>query len=361
MQANADEGYYRQNAKLFSILSIEEPEAHLHLSLQYKFLKYLKEEQVKKQKVKQLFITTHSTEITSAVSLDELICLYNDTEHKLRVSYPGMLFGKSKEDIDSKKYVQRFLDAIKSDMLFADKVCFVEGKAEELLVPVMAKYLGKSFEDNHVAIISTGGRYFRHFLKLFDVVKNTNAISKRVVCITDRDPLRRKGKSDSFECCYPYEHNDTDYEYADNASCLIKEYAAHPNIRIFSQDEENGKTLEYDLMLHNTDSTILLVDSLSNQKEISRMQLKDYPDCLTELRESSENERIKCSLNACSWSNDEKKKALLASRYLNSVGKGENALDLTIALLENLSKKSDERIPFVVPTYIKDALTWLLQ
>ena len=41
MQANADEGYYRQNAKVFSVLTIEEPEAHLHLSLQYKFLKYL--------------------------------------------------------------------------------------------------------------------------------------------------------------------------------------------------------------------------------------------------------------------------------------------------------------------------------
>lgn len=361
MQANADEGYYRQNAKLFSILAIEEPEAHLHLSLQYKFLKYLTEEQVKKQKVKQLFITTHSTEITAAVSLDDLICLYNDTEHNLRASYPGMVFGKSDEDLDSKKYVQRFLDAIKSDMLFADKVCFVEGKAEELLVPVMAKYLGKSFEDNHVALISTGGRYFKHFLKLFDIVKNANAISKRVVCITDRDPVWRKTDSESFECCYPFEHNVTDYKYDDNASRLIKEYENHSNIRIFSQDEEKGKTLEYELMLCNSDSAILLIDGLANQKEIVRIQNKDYPDCLTELRSSSENDRIKNALEKCSWSNEDKKKALLASRYLNSVGKGENALGLSISLLENLSKEDGKRIPFVVPTYIEDALTWLLQ
>ena len=68
MQANADEGYYRQNAKVFSVLAIEEPEAHLHLSLQYKFLKYLINEQVNKKKVRQLFVTTHSTEITSAIT-----------------------------------------------------------------------------------------------------------------------------------------------------------------------------------------------------------------------------------------------------------------------------------------------------
>ena len=112
MQANADEGYYRQNAKVFSVLAIEEPEAHLHLSLQYKFLKYLQEEQVKKKRVRQLFITTHSTEITSAVSLDELICLYNDLEDKIAVGYPGSLFDDSEGDIVSKQYVQRFLDAI---------------------------------------------------------------------------------------------------------------------------------------------------------------------------------------------------------------------------------------------------------
>lgn len=98
MQANADEGYYRQNAKVFSVLAIEEPEAHLHLSLQYKFLKFLINEQVNKKMVRQLFVTTHSTEITSAVSLDELICLYNDMNGEVSVAYPGKLFGDNSDD-----------------------------------------------------------------------------------------------------------------------------------------------------------------------------------------------------------------------------------------------------------------------
>ena len=361
MQANADEGYYRQNAKIFSVLSIEEPEAHLHLSLQYKFLKYLKNEQVNKKKVRQLFVTTHSTEITSAVLLDELICLYNDMSGNVSVAYPGKLFGDNPDDKESKQYVQRFLDAIKSDMLFADKVCFVEGKAEELLVPVFAEYMGKSLEDGHVAVISTGGRYFTHFLKLFDTIRDASAIYKKVVCLTDRDPVWREGNEGSFECCYPFEKDKEGYEYKEHSNGLIEKFKNHPNIKIYSQDEAKGKTLEYDLMLYNSTSELLLVKGLPNKEEIEKIQAIDYPDCLELLRISKENERIKDALENSSWTHEDKKKALLAARYLNSVGKGENALELSIILRDNLAKQEMERKDFTIPKYIEDALTWMLQ
>lgn len=361
MQANADEGYYRQNAKVFSVLAIEEPEAHLHLSLQYKFLKFLINEQVNKKKVRQLFVTTHSTEITSAVSLDELICLYNDMNGEVSVAYPGKLFGDNSDDKESKQYVQRFLDAIKSDMLFADKVCFVEGKAEELLVPVFAEYMDKSLEDGHVAVISTGGRYFTHFLKLFDTIRDTSAISKKVVCLTDRDPVWREGDNGSFECCYPFEKDKEGYEYLEHSDDLINAYKNHPNIKIYSQDANKGKTLEYDLMLHNSTSEILLVNGLPNKDEIREIQATSFPACLEKLRKSKENHRIKESLNNSLWSDDDKKKALLAARYLNSVGKGENALEFSIALRENLTKQWSERKDFIIPQYIKEALAWLLK
>ena len=142
---------------------------------------------------------------------------------------------------------------------------------------------------------------------------------------------------------------------------LIEKYKDHPNIKIYSQDAEKGKTLEYDLMLCNSASDLLLVSGLSNKDEIKELQAAAYPACLERLRASKENERIKESLNGCSWSDEDKKKALLAARYLNSVGKGENALELSIALRDNLAKQEAERKNFTVPQYIEDALTWLLQ
>lgn len=361
MQANADSGYYRQNARVYSVLAVEEPEAHLHPSLQYKFLKYLKEKQVKTKQVRQLLLTSHSTQITSAVSLDEMVCLYTDGGD-FRVAYPGRLFGDSNEDKESKQYVQRFLDATKSDMLFADKVCFVEGLAEELLIPVMAEYLGKSFEDAHVATITAGGRYFGHFLKLFDTSRNAEAIKKKVACITDRDPVRKKKDTNGgFEQCYPFELGNVDYEEKEHAEELIKHYEDNETIQVFSQDATYGKTLEYDLMQTNSDSSILFTPNLANKEELKEIQKNDYPECLEKLRSSKANDRIKDALMASPWSNVEKKKALLAARYLNSVGKGANALELSCVLKENLCKEGDACVPFVIPDYIKNAIEWLLK
>ena len=360
MQANADPSYYRQNARVYSVLAVEEPEAHLHPSLQYKFLKYLKEKQVETKQVRQLFVTSHSTQITSAVSLDEMICMYNNG-NEFNVAYPGQLFGESKEDQESKQFVQRFLDATKSDMLFADKVCFVEGLAEELLIPIFAEYEGKSFEDAHVAIITAGGRYFAHFLKLFDTKRNSGAIKKKVACITDRDPVwKKKDDMSAFERCYPFESGKGDYEYTEHAGDLIAQHEDHENIKVFSQDAKYGKTLEYDLMWSNAESSILLTEGLANKEELESIQKKDYPACLEELRSSKANDRIKEALESCSWDNAEKKKALLAARYLNSVGKGANALELSNVLKSNLKKNDGERKDFVVPEYIKQAIEWLL-
>lgn len=107
MQVNSDGNYLGSNAKVFPILAIEEPEAHLHPAMQYKFLKFLRENKDVKKKARQIFVTTHSTQITSAVSLDEIICLHSEN-NVLSIGYPGKVFSSSDDDMKSKAYVQRF-------------------------------------------------------------------------------------------------------------------------------------------------------------------------------------------------------------------------------------------------------------
>lgn len=65
MQKDASIDYLGSNAKIYSILAIEEPEAHLHPDMQYKFLKFLYNNE--KNESKQIFITSHSPNITAAV------------------------------------------------------------------------------------------------------------------------------------------------------------------------------------------------------------------------------------------------------------------------------------------------------
>lgn len=366
MQADTDGNYLGSSAKQFPILLIEEPEAHLHPSMQYKFLKFLKDNYKKYHRARQIFVTTHSTQITSAILLEEMICLHSDTPGTTTVCYPGRVFTDDDEGIKSKKFVQRFLDATKSDMLFANKVIMVEGLAEELLLPVMANYMGFSLEDEHVAIVSVGNRYFKHFLKLFDAQESHFVIPTKVVCITDRDPVRKKKTGGEFKQCYPYEIgiNSENYEYSINAKEETRKHSTHKSIRVFSQDEDKGKTFEYDLVLYNPKLELLLTESMSNKRELKKLMSKEsLADMIDEMRSSEENNRIVASVNLSSWPDEEKMKAIVASRYLNSVGKGENALELSVALKDNFELADDdpEKKVFNVPKYIQDALIWLLK
>ena len=367
MQIDSDGAYLGSNAKVFPILAIEEPEAHLHPSMQYKFLTFLQRNLKEKKKTRQIFITTHSTQITSAVNIEQIICLHNDGENT-KIGYPAKVFNPLEGEDDtklklSKAYVQRFLDATKSDMLFAQKIIFVEGIAEELLIPTFAKYLGYSLEDYHIAIINVGGRYYDHFLRLFDSA-NVYSIPKRIACLTDRDPVRKeKEKDSSFTACYPYEYgvDSENYDYKEHAQSYIEKYNDEGgNIRFFSQDELKGKTLEYDIIISNPNLKLLLTESISNKEEIEKlMDAVNLEEALKILRHSKENKRIIEGIENSSWDNEsDKLNALIASRYLNSIFKGNNALELVKALEENIDR-TDFCEYFKVPKYIKDAIEWL--
>lgn len=366
MQADADGGYMGDNAKVYPVLAIEEPEAHLHPAMQYKFLKFLDKNLKVDHKVRQIFITTHSSQITAAVKLDNIICLHKGEDGHTNVCYPSKVFTDSDEDKKSKNYVQRFLDATKSDMLFAQKVLLVEGIAENLLMGTLARYDGKSLEDQHVAVVNINGRYFNHFVKLFNKEASPNAIPKMVACITDRDPVKReKTENGKNKACYPFDlhQNDEQFEYAVNAEKEERAFETHPSIRFFSQDIQKGKTFEYELALCNPDLELLVTESMSNQAEIKAMMGGDYAKAKDNVKKQAKWNNIKAALDSTDWGDDEKRRHLIAARYLSSLSKGENALELCLALEENyeLEAGDEHKKTFNVPPYIHEALEWLLR
>lgn len=361
MQKDAMGEYYGSNAKLFSVLAIEEPEAHLHPSLQYRFLKFLNDNM--KSNVRQIFISTHSPNITAASKLDNLIVL-NKEKEEIEVAYPGRVFDlKNKDDKASKAYIERYLDVTKSDMLFAKRIILVEGISEQLLLPIFTRYLNGDLVDSHVAVINIGGRYFSHFLKLFDRDKSEYAINKRVAVITDLDPVRKKAgvKGARFCSCYPFElSKDSGYEYKASSNLIADLYSDRKkSISVFTQTKDTGCTFEYDLLLHNPTCKELIVPSITNGDILLSLMnnyAKKYEEMVAAVGDSDECKRIKDGL-----ADSKNKDQLIAALYLLYVSKAESAQEIAEVLSEKEATYLKGAFSFKIPPYIEGAIKWVLE
>lgn len=348
-----------QNAVAYSMLAVEEPEAHLHPALQYKLLKYF----TKQDQTRQMFMTTHSTHITAGAGLDPIISLSSNLSGEIVVVYPSECFPKNSSGPTSKKYVERYLDATKSNMLFSKGVLFVEGIAEQLLIPTLAEYVpGCDLEKQHVTVINVGGSTFKHFLPLFGAGTQIGAphLQCRIGCIPDGDPARRHKNQDKarYKKCYPYQIDldSNEYEYQALSSVvtnLEKDINGIANIQV----THSVKTLEYDLAYENENSKLLITDSCKHKTEIEKIRLnKDLErDAVKKLLDEETIQDLK------TLGEDKRGKAVFASVYIESLenAKGEHALDLANVLRNNTEKTGADKKDFAIPGYITKAIKWV--
>lgn len=153
------------------------------------------------------------------------------------------------------------------------------------------------------------------------------------------------------------------FEYAVNAEDKERAFDTHPSVRFFSQDRQKGKTFEYELALCNSNLELLVTESMSNQAEIKNMMNGDYAQAKDNVKNNKKWNYVKASLDNTGWDDDEKRRHLIAAHYLSSLSKGENALELCLALEENFELDADDerKKTFNVPQYIHNALEWLLR
>ena len=83
-------------------------------------------------------------------------------------------------------FLQRFLDATKSNLFFAKGVIMVEGDAENLLLPVLADILGYPLEKYGISIVNVGSTAFLRYSGIF-IRKDGSTIGIPVSVITDCD------------------------------------------------------------------------------------------------------------------------------------------------------------------------------
>lgn len=155
---------------MYSIIIYRRAGTHMHPQMQHTFAGYLQTFLSKISDVHiQTFLTSHSAHIANTMDFSNIRYAQKT---KRGVVYKDLgTFGA--EDSENMDFIKKYLTLSRCDLFFADKVIFVEGASERLLVPDMIEKCNKlglfapityKLPAQYYALIEIGGAYAYKFI-----------------------------------------------------------------------------------------------------------------------------------------------------------------------------------------------------
>lgn len=258
--------------EIYNALLVEEPEAHLHPQYQNTFFEYLNELQ---SKGLQVFVTSHSPTITAKSWVENISVL-----QRKQSSIQSFSFDELSEDDypkESKRHLRKFLDTTKAQLFFANGVLLVEGVAEAIIIPILAKkFLTEKIDlcKSGIELVNIGGVAFNHFGLLFNNDDERKRLLSKCAVITDSDPKDDGDISDRAQ-------KAKDLEKHNLKVCLAPHTLEHD---LFEQSERNKTIMRevYRNMHTQTDdlrgdfNVSTLMEKLKSNKDKAEFALQLY-------------------------------------------------------------------------------------
>lgn len=167
-----------EEEKKINIFLIEEPENHLHRSMQIALSHILFYD----DKYQYLFMTTHSPYVLTEMDQVNLIRIYNED----KIVSKSVLYIVPDEFKSQRKMLNRGL----VEAIFADKVLLVEGPSEHVLFGKVLSVINPFYEADGIYILPVGGFGFKPYYKILNALQIDNIIK------TDNDLRKIKGKEE---------------------------------------------------------------------------------------------------------------------------------------------------------------------
>lgn len=206
-----------QSPSDINILYIEEPEAHTHPQMQYIFIKNIQDKLEEGRKGKkgeteinlQMLLSSHSSHIVSQSDFDKIKFFYRKKEEILSKNLSDLKIKMKRHEDPGEnrfKFLKQYLTLERSELFFADKVIFIEGDTERILLNAMMKKidLENNGKENYIPLLSQNisvvevGAYSHIFDEFIDY------LGIKALIITDIDSveptLAKSGKTVYTQC-----------------------------------------------------------------------------------------------------------------------------------------------------------------
>jgi putative ATP-dependent endonuclease of OLD family len=174
------------------LIIVEEPEVHLHPQMQSVFVKKVSEflASVPGQIDVQLLLTTHSSHIVANGGFEPI--RYFKRKNSIVEIKDLLAFEKSattKAQREAVEFLEKYLTTTRCDMFFADKLVFIEGQVERMLLPKLVQTLPTQAKEklasSYITVVEVGGAYahvFKSFIEFLElptlIVTDLDAIDK---------------------------------------------------------------------------------------------------------------------------------------------------------------------------------------
>ena len=333
---------FTNNVSDINISYIEEPEAHTHPQLQYIFIRNIKKliDSYRESSIKlQALITTHSSHIVSECNFNDIRYFVKNNEG-VESKNIEILKENYKNDEKAYKFLKQYLTLNSAELFFSEKVIFIEGTTERILLPYMMKKI--DLEDKtkkflpllsqNISVIEVGNytQKFKNFIEFLNI---------KVLIITDIDAAKENKK------CNPVEATES-------TNSSIKVYLEE-KLKFKKGQNEFKKILtltKKEKIVKCGDSEIMIVYQVKEKN----YQARSFEDAFISINYDFIKE------NKGEFSEGLKNKKKLNEEKIDFYNLAQECIDKKSSFAIEILLCSDENYSnWKIPKYIKEGLEWL--